>query len=158
MLMPAQRVRYRVARGSTDVITVVDPTPTGIALGIGAFAMILAGLVAAMIPTADSGWRFAVIAVTVSGFAAVFLDQLALAGVAVIGAFIFNGFLENRLGQLAWHADDLWRALLLVVAAAGGLALGEGYRYARDLRARIPMEAGGTVPSASLIEEEKHGA
>jgi MFS family permease len=159
VLMPAQRVRYRATRISAPGVSAADPTPTGIALGIGAVVMIVAGLVAAMVPAADMGWRFAVIAVAVCGFAAVSLDQVALAGVAVIGSLIFNGFLEDRFGQLSWHgADDLWRLLLLVMVAAWGLALGEGYRYVRNLRTRIPFEADGTVSSASLIEEEKHGA
>jgi MFS family permease len=154
VLMSVQRTRYQDARRSA-----VEPTPTGIALGIGATVMIITGLVAAMLPAADPGWRFAVIAVAVCGFAAVSLDQLALAGVAVIGSLIFNGFLEDRFGQLSWHgADDLWRLLLLVMVAAWGLAIGEGYRYIRDLQTRFPSEADGKVLSAPSIEEEKHGA
>jgi hypothetical protein len=77
--------------------------------------------------------------------------------VTVIGALIFNGFLEDSLGQLAWHADDLWRLMLLVVAGAFGLAVGEGYRYVRDLRIRYRM-ADSIALFAPSTEEEKHGA
>jgi len=40
-------------------------------------------------------------------FAAISLDQLALAGVAVLAALIYNGFLEDRFGQLAWHGSTI---------------------------------------------------
>ena len=134
-----------------------DATPTGIAVGLGSVAMIVAGVIAAMVPAIYPGWRLGVLAVAVLVFAAVSLDHRALAVVAVVGALIFNGFLEDRLGQLAWHADDLWRLLLLVMVGAFGLALGEGVRHVRDLRARYRM-ADSIALSAPSIEQEKHGA
>jgi hypothetical protein len=132
-------------------------TPTGIATGIGAVAIIAAGVVAAMIPAAYPGWRFGVIAAAVLVFAAVSLDQVALGIVALLGVLIFNGFLEDRLGQLAWHADDLWRLLLLIMIGALGLAVGEGYRFVNDRRARYRV-ADSVALFAPSQEEEKHGA
>jgi MFS family permease len=132
-------------------------TPTGIAAGVGAVLMVVAGIVAASIPAADKGWRFGVIVAAVLLFAACSLDQVAISVAAVTGALIFNGFLEDRFGQLSWHADDLWRLLLLVMVAAFGLALGEGYRYVRDLRLRY-RTMDGIAPSEPSTEEEKHGA
>ena len=133
-------------------------TPLGIAVAIGAVAMVVAGMAAAAIPSAYPGWRFGVIAFAVFLFAAIALDQVALALVTAIGALIFDGFLEDRLGQLAWHgSDDLWRLLLLVVAGAVGLAVGEGCRFVSDLRSRY-RKADGIVLAASSLEEEKHGA
>jgi hypothetical protein len=127
-------------------------TPFGIAIGIGAVAVVVAGVIAAMIPVAYPGWRFGVIAVTVAVFAAVSLDQWALAGVAVIGFLISDGFLEDRLGQLSWHGSaDLWRLMLLVVVGAGGLAIGEAYRYVRNLRS-------ASTDESTITEEETHGA
>lgn len=112
-----------------------EATPFGIAVGIGAVELVIAALVAAMIPAADQGWRFGVMAFAVFLFAAASLDHVALGVIALLGALIFNGFLEDRLGQLAWHgSDDLWRLLLLVMIAAWGLAVGEGYRWVRGLR------------------------
>jgi hypothetical protein len=115
--------------------------PTGIAVGVGAVAMVVAG----------------VIALVVFGFAVASLDHVAVAIVSGIGALIFNGFLEDRFGQLAWHSGDLWRLLLLVTVGGTGLALGEGYRFAQDLRVRYRM-AESIALSAPSIEEEKHGA
>jgi len=155
-------------RGAWDVVVSIgryryldtadeDAIPTGFAVGAGAVAMVIAAVVAAMIPAVHPGWRFGVIAVVVMVFAAVSLDHRALAVVAVIGALVFNGFLENNLGQLAWHADDLWRLMLLVMAGAFGLAFGDGFRYVHDLRVRYRM-ADSIALFASSTEEEKHGA
>lgn len=116
-------------------VTDDSATPLGIAVGSGAVVMIVSGLIAAAIPVAYPGWRFAVMAVAVGAFAAVFVDHVALAVVAVIAFLISNGFLEDRFGQLAWHGSaDLWRLLLLVMVGAGGLAVGEGYRFVSNLR------------------------
>jgi hypothetical protein len=132
-------------------------TPIGIAVGIGATAMVAAAVVAATIPTAYPGWRFGVIAVAIFLFAAGSLDHVALAIVAVVGALIFDGFLEDRFGQLAWHADDLYRLMLLVMVGAFGLAVGEAIRFVRDLRLRYRM-ADSIALFAPTQEKEKHGA
>jgi hypothetical protein len=84
---------------------------------------------------------------------------VALGIVALIGALTYNGFLEDRLGQLAWHgSDDLWRLLLLVMVGAFGLALGEGIRFVRDLRVRYHPADSVALLAPSIQEEEKHGA
>jgi hypothetical protein len=115
----------------------MQSTPTGLAIGAGAVALVVAAIIAAPIPSADAGWRFAIMTIAVGLFAAISLDQRALAGVVVLAALIYNGFLEDRLGQLAWHGSgDLWRLLLLVTVSAGGLALGESVRLVANLRAR----------------------
>jgi hypothetical protein len=165
--------------------TYSEATPTGIAVAIGAVAMIVAALVAAAIPASQPGWRFGVMAVAVGLFAAISLDQRALAVIALIAYGIANGFLEDRFGQLSWHGSaDIWRALLLVMVGAWGLAVGEGYRFVRDQRERSPESmtvqvAPEEVPSwvpmqvdrlpapietfspqtaANLWTKEKHGA
>ena len=115
-------------------------TPTGIALAAGAVGLIVAGLIASAVPVSNPGWRFAVMAIAVGVFAAISMDQRALAAIAVLAFGITDGFLEDRAGQLAWHgAGDLWRILALVMAAASGLAAGEAYRMLRDLRPRDRM-------------------
>jgi hypothetical protein len=104
--------------------------------------MVVAGIVAAMIPMAEPGWRFAVMAIAVGLFAAISLNQIALAVVAVLAFAISDGFLENQIGQLTWHGSaDLWRLLLLVMAAVWGLALGEAVRFVANLRVRWAAEA-----------------
>jgi hypothetical protein len=116
-----------------------QPAPVGINVGIGAALMVAAGLVGAAV--ASDGWRLSVLALALAGFAAATLDQLALAPVLAIGFAILNGFLVNRYGQLSWHGPaDLWRLMVLVMAAAVGLGLGAAYRELGDLRARWLQE------------------
>lgn len=134
-------------------------TPTGFAIGAGAVGLVAAAIIAAAIPVADGGWRFAVIAVSVGVFAAISLDQLALAGIVVLAFLISNGFLEDRLGQLAWHGShDLWRISLLVIAGAGGLAIGEGARFVSNVRVRRAAEfdrsANAGAPSVSEMQRQ----
>jgi hypothetical protein len=118
----------------TDTVR-VSTTPTGLAIGAGAIMVVVAGVIAAAVPPADAGWRFAVMAIVVGLFAAISLDQVALAAVAVLAFAVYNGFLEDRFGQLSWHgADDLWRLLLLVIVAAFGLAAGEAVRFVHRMR------------------------
>lgn len=154
-----RRARALAAHATDDRVT--DRTETrGMALGAGAVLMVAATLVAAAIPAADPGWRFAVVAVAVGVFAAATLDQVVLAGVALIAFLLVNGFLVDRFGQLSWHgAADVWRALLLVVAGAWGLAAGEAYRYVRALRAPAATGADVWAPAPDdFLKEETHDA
>jgi MFS family permease len=131
VLMRSPRVRGAIAPPAGE------RTPVGINLAGGAVAVVAAGFLAAAIPPGLPGWRFTVVAATVAGFAAFTADQVALFGVALLGWLVVNGFLENRSGELSWHGSpDLWLIGVLVVAAAVGLAAGDGYRQLRDLRAR----------------------
>lgn len=128
----------------------VPSTPTGFAVGAGAVGLVAAAIIAAAIPSADAGWRFAVMAVAVGVFAAISIDQLALAGIVVLAFLISNGFLEDRLGQLAWHGSaDLWRLLLLVIVGAIGLALGEAVRFMANIRVRWAAEFERTSAASS---------
>ncbi len=157
------------ARGSARPAT-PDPMvmPTGLAIGLGAVLMVAAGLIAAAVPGSEPAWRFTVIAVAVGVFA-LGLDPRALAGVALIGFLISNGFLENEFGDLTWHGyGDLWRVLVLAMAGACGWAVGKGFRRVRRRRARSRFEAtiarswrgglDGERLLPSLMEEEEHGA
>jgi MFS family permease len=136
-----------------------ERTPVGINLAAGTAMVLAAALVAAPIPTMHAGWRFAVIAVAVGLFAALTLDRLALAGVALLGWLVVNGFLVDRLGELSWHGSaDLYRMLLLVVAGAFGLAVGEIFRRLVVLRARWMAEAPEGASALDIDEEERHGA
>jgi hypothetical protein len=114
-----------------------DVTPLGIKIAVGAVGLIVAALIAAAIPQAYPGWRFGLMVAAVALFAAISLDQIALAVIAVIAFAITNGFLEDRFGQLSWHGvDDVWRLLLLVIACAWGLAVGETARQIARMRRR----------------------
>jgi MFS family permease len=133
-------------------------TPVGINLAVGAAMVVAAALVAALLPAAQTGWRFAVVALAVGLFAALTLDQFALAGVALLGWLVTNGFLVDRLGELSWHGSaDLYRILLLVVVGAVGLAVGEVCRQLAALRARLAGRGPGTAAATDIDEEEGHG-
>ncbi len=146
--------------GWPPVRTAAPPrTPVGINVASGTGMVIAAALVAAPIPSTHSGWRFALVAVAVGLFAAVTLDQLALAGVTLLGWLVVNGFLVDRLGDLSWHGSpDLYRMLLLVVAGAVGLALGEAYRRLVALRGSWLAGAQQEALVVNVEEEERHGA
>jgi len=58
-------------------VTDDSATPLGIAVGSGAVVMIVSGLIAAAIPVAYPGWRFAVMAVAVGAFAHACLEAAA---------------------------------------------------------------------------------
>lgn len=136
-----------------------ERTPVGVNLAAGAVMVVAAALVAALIPTIHYGWRFAVVALAVGLFAAMTLDQRALAGVALLGWLVVNGFLVDRLGELSWHGSpDLYRMSLLVVTGAAGLAVGEAYRQLVVLRARWIAEATEGTSATDVDEEERHGA
>ncbi len=124
-------------RGATEPAA-EERTPVGINLAGGAVAVVAVAFLAAVAPP---GWRLALVPLAVGGFAAVTGDHVALAGVVVLGWLVSNGFLENRFGELSWHgARDRWLMSLLVIVAATGLAVGDGYRHLRDLRARWRAE------------------
>ena len=124
------------------VLPAGEPTPVGINVAGGAVAVVAAALVAAAVPAGYPGLRFAAVPLAVGGFAAATGDQLALAGVALLGWLVTNGFLENRAGELSWHpAADPPLVMILVMVAAVGLAVGDGYRQFRDVRARWRAEA-----------------
>lgn len=107
----------------------VAGTPVGIAAGWGTALLIAVACGAAVLPAADHGWRFAIIAGAVAVFAALSGDVRAVPLVAGIAWLVYNGFLLNALGVLSWHGlDDLWRVLLVMAAGAAGLAAGAGYR------------------------------
>ncbi len=106
-----------------------DRTPMGISLGAGAVAVAAVAMLAALLPAVDVWARLDVMALLVAGFAAVTGDQVALGGVALMVWLVSNGFFENRLGVLSWHGStDLGFAMVLVIAAAVGLAVGRALR------------------------------
>jgi hypothetical protein len=103
-----------------------ERAPTGITTGVGGLAVVVAALVAALIPVPHTGWRFAVVAGVVGLFATLTRDEWAVAAVAALSWLVFNGFLVNQMGDLSWHGSpDLLRLMLLVLIGGSGLALGE---------------------------------
>ena len=101
-------------------------TPVGVNVGIGAALIVAGALVAAGIPAAHQAWRLELVAVAVAVAAAMTIDHLAMAAVVPLAWLVSDGFLEDRSGELTWHGStDMYLIMLLVVAAAIGLAAGE---------------------------------
>jgi len=140
---------------SPPVLGADEGVPTGIALGIGATAMVAAVLVAATIAPSEPAWRFGVVAGAVGLFAAWSADQRALLGTAAIAWLLANGFLVNRQGELSWHgSSDIWRMVVLVAAGTVGLLLNAAYQQAHKLRVDAAVRAFLT----QVDEEEKRDA
>ncbi len=129
--------------------------PTGILLGFGSFAVVVAGFVASAVPTEESGIRYGVLVGTVLIFTALVNEWAAASAAAVVGFLVFDGFLVNQLGELSWHGSaDLSRLLALAAAVTFGRLLGDGYRSYRLVRGSKPRAA--AAPVASHQEIERH--
>lgn len=144
-----------MALKSTLSIRADDGTPTGISLGVGAAAVVVAVLIAALISPADPDWRFGVVAGAVGLHAAWSGDQLALLGTAGIAWLLADGFLVDRLGELTWHgSSDIWRIVVLVAAGTVGLLLHAAYQQVHRWR----VDAGLRAFMTQVNEEEKRDA
>ena len=101
--------------------------------------MVGATLLASMVPSADAGWRLAVVACAVGAFAAATTNVLAVPCTVALAWLFVNGFLVDRFGELSWHgAADVMRALMLVLAGGVGQVVGHAWRlwllFRRDRR------------------------
>lgn len=135
----------------------IDDTrlPTGILVGVGSLAIIVAGFVASAIPAGDPVVRYGVLVATVFGFAALCGRWTATLTVAGIGFLVFNGFLVNQLGELTWHGwADAARIAVLGAATIFGRLLGDIYRSSSQERS-VPT---GPMACKQLIKEETHDA
>src|SRR5215468_2932376 len=93
---------------------VSEQTPLGIRLGVGVVALVFGTALADTIPDRGLGWRFATIALVVAIFAALTVDGIATAALAVIAWLVADGFVQNRLGNLTWNRHvDLGLAAML---------------------------------------------
>ncbi len=136
-----------------------DRIPVGIDLGLGAAAVVVAACVAAAIPAVDAGCRFGVVAFAVGVFAAVTADPLAGAGVALIAWLVVDGFLVDRLGQLAWHgSSDLLQIMVLALVSALGIAVGQADRQIRATRAQRLVQREWRRVAEEVDEREKRDA
>lgn len=132
-----------------------DRTPTGINVAVGAAAVVATAVLAAFLPAGHLWWRLDVMVALVAGFGAVTGDQVALGGVALMVWLVSNGFFENHQGELSWHGStDLGLAMVLVVAAAVGLAVGQVSRPSLIWRRRYTVTDDGSAPAADVEEKE----
>jgi K+-sensing histidine kinase KdpD len=94
--------------------------------------------------------RFAVLALGVGAFAASVGDPVAAVVTSGVAFLLFDGFVLDHAGDLAWHGDaDLVRLGVLVGAALAGLTarvLREHARRRRSPRAGSLVHARRTLP------------
>jgi hypothetical protein len=97
-------------------------------LAAGCVAVVAAAfLAAAAFGPAEQADRAVLMAICAGGLAAVLRDWRALAGVTVIAALLFVGFLAHQAGQLTGDPAP-WRYTLIIGFAA---LLGRGQRWIR---------------------------
>jgi hypothetical protein len=123
-------------RGRSAAAVDEDRCPSGIAAAVGAAALVAAAILGAALAH-GAAFRLSGLVLTVAGFAAVFDDGRAALAVGGLAWPIGNGFLENRFGELRWHAGlDLWFVVGLLAAVAIGTTVAQ---IRREVHARARM-------------------
>ena len=123
-----------------------DRCPSGIAVAVGAVALVAAAMFAAAV-TDRPAPRLGVLVLAVAVFAAVFGDGRAALAVAGLAWPIGNGFLVNRFGELRWHAGvDGWFVVGLLAAVAVGMTVAQ---IRREVLARARMR-----PFVALLRDD----
>jgi hypothetical protein len=129
----------------------VDDASSTAAFGLagGSAAVVVAALAAAaFMPPGHVGARSLVMAVTVGVLAATLTDWRACAGVAVLAALIFVGFLAHRDGVLTGD-PSAWPYTIMIGLAA---VLGRGERWRR----RAALGEPGRIPDVYREDVAPH--
>jgi MFS family permease len=164
-LRPPNRVAVTRVREATQVafggwsrrVTPADRggCPTGIAVGIGAVAVVVATVLASLLP--GTGPRLGAVVLAVGLFAATVGNGRAALAVAGLAWSLGNGFLVNQLGTLRWHAHtDTWFVIGLLAAVAVGMTVAQIRREllaARRMRPFVELlrSAGGPSPRRHAV-------
>jgi hypothetical protein len=116
--------------------------PTGIAVAVGAVALVAAAVAATSART--PGPRLGLLVLTVAVFAALTGNVRAASAVAALAWPIGNGFLVNRFGELSWHGRlDGWFVIGLLSAVSVGILAARRRRPRAD-HLGIGRRASGT--------------
>jgi hypothetical protein len=128
-----------------SMVTGTVRTPFGVNLAIGAVYMVGASAAAAaLLP--DVPGRLVLVALAAGGFTAVVHDPRACLATGALGYLLFDGFLENRYGVLAWDGTTDMRYLMIFALALG---LGAGRRWLIRVRAVVARDRDTRVPRGS---------
>jgi hypothetical protein len=101
-----------------------DRTPVGLTIAGGVTILVGAALVTSLTPAHDSVLRAGLVAVALAAFAVNTGEPLAMAALVPLAWLVFNGFLVDRYGVLAWHGwADVYRAVAFAAASVAGLAI-----------------------------------
>jgi hypothetical protein len=132
-----------------------DRCPSGIAVAVGAAALVTAAIVGATL-TRGVAFRLGGMVLTIAVLAAVAGDGRAALAVGGLAWPIGNGFLVNRFGELRWHAGlDVWFVAGLLAAVAIGMTIAQ---VRREVRARALMRPFVILPRADWPEIPPAGA
>ena len=126
----------------------------GITVGFGALVMVAATVVAAaMFPEVPA--RLVVVALAVGAYAAAVEDLWAGLVTAAVGYLLFDGFLVNRHGELAWAGTTSVRHVAVLAFAVG---VGLVWRWIRAVRAEAAQddELSELLGISESIKKETH--
>jgi K+-sensing histidine kinase KdpD len=119
--------------------------PQGVLVGLGALAVVGAGVLSSLLPAADAAARYGVLVLTLLAFAAWAKAWPAALTVALIGFLVFDGFLVNRLGLLSWHGwTDVTRVVAILAAVTFGRLIGDLRGTATVTMKAKPISGRGT--------------
>jgi hypothetical protein len=100
-------------------------TPTGISTTVGALVVVVCCAAPPHLDAAGVNARLAVLALGLLAFSASVVDLCAAAVTVGVAFLLFDGFVVDHQGDLAWHGDpDLVRLAVLAGGALLGLAAG----------------------------------
>lgn len=149
-------LKIRTQPASTAAVD--ERTPTGITITIGVVVIVGSAVAAAFAPSGDPALRLALVTLALTSFAMASRDWVAVAAVVPLAWLIYDGFLQDRYGVLAWRGwSDVIRIGVLVGAALFGLAAGAVRRRIEDRRARWELGAEVHVLAKELTEEMRRG-
>jgi hypothetical protein len=114
-----------------------DGTPLGFTASFGVLAAVMCLLVPSAVTGPQVDARLGVLAVGMTAVAATVGAVVPALTAAGIGFVLFDGFVEDRYGELVWHGGgDLVRLGVVVAAALAGLTARTLREYVRRRRAR----------------------
>jgi MFS family permease len=118
-----------------------DRCPSGIAVAVGAAALVAAAVLGAAL-TPSPALRLGALVLAVAVCAAVFGDGRAALAVGALAWPIGNGFLVDRFGELRWHAGlDAGFVIGLLAAVAVGMTIAQIRREVHTRARMRPLTA-----------------